>query len=443
MVTRFDGDLFTVDALDKTFFKWNGLPSVEFAENVIAPFRAGLMTVGDKDATLWQTGERGDPAGTRGTPNFASLNPANAADALIIANHEYRKLKLFGVLCNYTDSRSEAYKMFMRDYNSDGCAVWEFIKSYGPLPIPQRYVRAREENWKQLTYDKLKLPYSVAGYFRYLDVIKYHARKLNIDCAKQKEKFITGLPEFMRSAQTNMRQSSHVYPANYGGIPRFVTAPFAATAHPNAGEQDIDALARAYFIDFFENASSMQGVTSDGIVNMATWHGVDAVDFVNAIQASKVMADTICFHCGGKGHGETVIGFLPNGEPLVCPSKQLGHPPIKERSARNVMNTEIDETKTDYTMELNTTLVAMTEQLRAVQEQINALKSGFRHKRQPRTQTPPPTQRTLVAEQSSSESDGVSAGSEMDDMSSIASMANSLKSSKQPKYQRFRHRPKE
>ena len=214
--TQFDGNLFSIDSLDQRRFRWNGLPAVEANEHILGPFRAGLSQVGDGKGNLYQTAERKDPGGTLGTPPAASLNPANAADAVIITEHELRKLKLFGILCNYTDSRSEAYRHFMRDFDSDGIAVWEFIKVYVVLPVPDRYTRAREENWKNLSYDKLKLPYTISGYFKYVEHIQHHAFKLNKSCNAQKEKFISGLPDFMRHSQTHMRNSNFVFQGGLG-----------------------------------------------------------------------------------------------------------------------------------------------------------------------------------------------------------------------------------
>ena len=46
LLTEFDGKLFEVASLEQKRFKWNGLPSIEFQENVVAHFKAGLMTVG-------------------------------------------------------------------------------------------------------------------------------------------------------------------------------------------------------------------------------------------------------------------------------------------------------------------------------------------------------------------------------------------------------------
>ena len=72
--------------------------------------------------------------------------------------------------------------------------------------MPPKFLRSREDVWKQLSYDKLKLPYTVAGYFKYVDVIKYYSRKLNLNGDQQKAKFISGLPEFMRGSHSTMRQ---------------------------------------------------------------------------------------------------------------------------------------------------------------------------------------------------------------------------------------------
>ena len=432
LLTQFDGNLFSVASLDQKHFRWNGLPSVEFNENIIAPFRAGLMQVGDKHATVWQTANRVDPGGTRGNPAAAALNPAIPADALIIAEHNLRVMKLFGIICNYTFSGSETYKMFMRMYNSDGVAVWEFIVSYGPLPVPQRFIRAREDQWKELTYDKLKLPYSVTGYFKYLDTILRLARKLGLDCNKQKEKFITGLPAFMQKSQSSMRHSSYPFPANYNGLPRFATAPFAANAHPDAGNENVDALARAFLIDFFEQASSLQGVTSDGIVNLAL-STEDAIDMVNALDAARVTPRMRCHYCGGIGHATSVL--LPGGKVLECPAKVLGHPAINrdELKQANEINSEPDSHLID---DMGAAINELVEQVSYMGEQIAALKPF--NKRFPRKGSP---SRPNVANMTSEDEDDVeSEGTEAEDMTAISAMANSVKP--KSRFQPSKHRPK-
>ena len=427
LLTQFEGNIFAVESLDKRHFKWNGLPGVEFAEHVIAPFRAGLMTVGDKNGNLYQCAERTDPGGLAGTPPAGALNPANAADALIIAEHNLRALKLFGVLCNYTDQRSESYKLFMRSYDSDGPAVWDYIQAFGTLPTPHKYTRAREETWKLLTFDKLKLPYTITGYMKYVDIIMYHARKLNKSCAHQKEKFITGLPAFMESSHTSMRHSVHVFPATYGALPRFSTAPFSATAHPNAGEDDLDKLARAYLVDFFEKASTMHGMTPEGIVNMVLSADVECV---HAISADKVDAKTICFYCGGAGHG--VETLLQGGKVLPCASKVLGNPPVKETQPAKAR--EVSETEDFSLSEMGQAINSLGEQLYSIKDQVSAIQKYKFGKRSNSKSSRKPASRANSASSANSDSgdsdeDDTSAGSEMD-LTSIANMADTSKASK-------------
>ena len=426
--TNFDGTLFSIESLDAKKFRWNGLPHVEFPEHVIAPFRAGLMQVGDRDASLWQTAKRTDPGGTLGTPAAGGLNPATPADAIIIAGNALRKLKLFGTICNYTFSGSESYKMFMADYNSDGPAVWEFIESFGALPMPRRYIRAREETWNLLTYDKLKLPYTITGYFKYLDILKYHARKLNIDPDKQKEKFITGLPAFMESSATNMRHSTHNFPATYGAIPRYASAPFAGTAHPQQGQPNIDALARAYLIDFFEKAAHTHGATPDGVVNMVLSAEVDEVDVANAVVSTKITPDFKCYWCGGFGHAVSVL--LPGGKVAECPSKMLGFPSVNStpgsgsggNSKQSARSVETDES----IKEIGNAISEMGAQLCDVQEQVSAIQKSFRPRRAPRGTSPVP-RRNAHTVSDFDEEDDTSPGSEVDDISSIAQMADKPK----------------
>ena len=46
---------------------------------VLSHFQAGLMQIGDKEATLYQTGEQTDPGGVRGNPARAALTVGKPA----------------------------------------------------------------------------------------------------------------------------------------------------------------------------------------------------------------------------------------------------------------------------------------------------------------------------------------------------------------------------
>lgn len=69
--------------------------------------RNGLMSTGDKDATLFTTAEKRDPGGELGNPAAGALDDTVPAEKLIIDGNSIRKLNLFGFLCDYTNPKSE------------------------------------------------------------------------------------------------------------------------------------------------------------------------------------------------------------------------------------------------------------------------------------------------------------------------------------------------
>ena len=420
----FDARIFEVPILTKNQFMWDTFPCIDFAETILTQFKNGLMSTGDKDATLYETAEETDPGGTAGTPPAGTLNPATAADKLIIDGNKIRKLKLFGVLCNYTNPKTEIYRMFFRSFNSDGPSVWKFIKRHGPLPTPQLFIRAREDSWKQLTYDKLKYPYTIHGLFRYVDTILHLARRINKDGHACKSKFVDGLPPFMQHVTAALRhENKAVYPGNYGTDPRFAGSPMAGTAHPRAGQPDIEQLARNYMEDFIMAAGRSMNISPDGLAAMCS--EAFATDLV-MLSSDEVNSDTSCFYCGAKGHAASCI--LSDGTRLICPVRAMGHPGIK--SAKAILEPESVNSPAlsiksleESVCALNGTIVELREHILSLQTTSNTSRNSRRtNSRKPGTSTA----HELHDEYDDTDYDDESVGSEAPDMSAIHEMADAV-----------------
>ena len=81
------------------------------------------------------------------------------------------------------DIRSELYRMFMQDFQTDGVAVHQFIIVYGPIRTPTNIIQARDDAWGRMTMDALRLPYTVKVHM--IDYID--AQQLEDDDSDQSE----------------------------------------------------------------------------------------------------------------------------------------------------------------------------------------------------------------------------------------------------------------
>ena len=235
-----------IPALTKLNFQWNGLPCIDFDERVLNVLNAGLGSISSDGDTLLDTCLQVDAGGVLGAP------PRAAASAKTVQKSMKRNKRAFACILNYILATSAVYKMFWRDFRQNGIAVYDFIRAFGPLPVPPRILRAREDAWSRMSMDTLRLPYDINGYMRWCEIVREQARKLGKDAYKQKDKFVEGLPAIFNTEKTQMRHDVRfLLPATYGGLLGFAGAPNANVAHPFAGQPDIEALSRAYIAAAF------------------------------------------------------------------------------------------------------------------------------------------------------------------------------------------------
>ena len=300
--------------LTKMNFMWNGLPCLDFDERVLNVLNNGLGSINIKSGTLLATVRRTDPGGLLGNP------PRAVAPPDVIDESNQRNLKAFCCILNYMDPRCELYKLFMRQFNCDGIAVYAVIIAVGPIPTPPRIIRAREDAWSRMTMDILRLPYSIAGFFSWAEIVFAHGRKLGKDGTQQRDKFVEGLPSFFDAEKSNMRHDARfVYPATWGNMPGYAASPIAAVAHPMAGQPDHNRMARAYVADWVTKSSSVRKSIPHGMVREVEL--IPEPDEVVELLAKDVTAKTPCFLCGGDGHAATTM--LPDGEKVICATKIL------------------------------------------------------------------------------------------------------------------------
>jgi len=254
-------DLFDVPSLTKSRFMWNGLRSITFIEQIAYPLKNGLGQVTHKDASLLSCAEHKDPGGIMGNP------PRAAASAKIISESQRRNEILFGAILNYMLPSCALYKKFMRSFHNNGIDVYWFIMAYGPLPKPDRVLKAQEDTWERMTMTGLKIEYSGEGYLLWIESVLEQGRILKKTGLQIKTKMVDGLPDFFKIQKSEMRHDqSIVFPATLGGLPEYVMTSLAGDPHPMAGQQDGEKLLLKYFADFVENASHVPKQIPRGLV---------------------------------------------------------------------------------------------------------------------------------------------------------------------------------
>ena len=337
--------------LTSSKFKWNGLPCFDFIEKVKNILDNGLGSINIKDGTLLMTVRMIDPGGINGNPMRIVATPQQ------IEESNMRNTKAFSCITNYIESNSELYKLFMRDFQTDGIAVYNVICAYGPIATPPRILRAREDSWTRMSMDSLRMNYTVESFIMWGEIVSAQARIVGKSGHQQKEKFISGLPSFFDAEKVAMQHSNlYLFPANYGMIPGFAGSPIAARAHPYAGQPDCKSMQRAYIADWVTKSANMSKGTPNGLVRSIEEAVME--DVVNLL-STDIKSTTDCFVCGGKGHAATQE--LPDGEKLICPTK--------------VLRTGVSNGASNYTKPNTASSTTMRAERKAMANEIDELKT--------------------------------------------------------------------
>ena len=367
-------DLFDVPSLTKSRFMWNGLRSVNFIEQIAYPLKNGLGQVTYKDASLLTCAEHKDPGGIMGNP------PRAVASAKLIQENQRRNEILFGAILNYMLPSCALYKLFMRTFRNNGIDVYWFIMTHGPLPKPNRILKAQEDIWENMTLVSLKLEYSGDGYLLWIESVLEQARILKKTGVQIKTKLIDGLPEFFNIQKSEMRHdTSVIFPGTYGGLPEYIMTSFAANTHPMAGQPNGEKLLLKYFADCVESASRVPKNIPRGLVRKVGDDNDDHSDSDNNDQkidsnesvkllASDVTMETECRLCGGKGHAITQIH---NGTKFTCCTKQLQDAGIVPRP--NTGNDVTDSKYKQYAKKYAKRSAALEDTVKQLRAQIESM----------------------------------------------------------------------
>lgn len=230
-----------IKELSSKNFMWNGIPTVDFNEKIKRPLDAGLGSLTEKNDTLLRCAERKDKGGVLGDPprSTAGTDDIEASDA--------RNRRLFAVLANYIHSTSEVYNTLHVHFIGEGVAAYRYIIEFGNIPTPSKVREVRENSFREMTMDKLRLPHNQEGYFKWAEIVQQLGRKINKDADRMTEKFVQGLPIFFNAFKAQMEKDrSNPIESTYRLLRGFSLAPDGADAHPFHGQQDHNELARSY-----------------------------------------------------------------------------------------------------------------------------------------------------------------------------------------------------
>ena len=348
-----------VPYFDNIRFMFKGIPCVDFNEKVMMPLQNGLATVSVRGYSLLDTCRRIDAGGILGNPARAV-----APNDIIEASLNRNKMA-FAVIMNYTLRTCSFYKMAMREMNQSGIHVLQAIRTMGVIQTPPRIIKSRDNGWDRMNMAALFIPYDSDGWFTWGDIVYEVGRKLSRDGQKQKDKFLEGLPDFMKETKELMRQDTApdtMHPATWGGI--FPGCPNAANPHPLARQPSVPKLAVKYFESWVIHSNLANKERPFGIgralqVDVNMCHEID--DVIALLDSSKIDSNTVCFYCGGKYHG--VVNKLSDGTIIPCAAKA-----IRDSGQSNVPE---PGPKTDWEKKFK----RQAKELSVLTDEINSLKT--------------------------------------------------------------------
>jgi hypothetical protein len=307
---------------------WDGIPYTEFNDEWFEPLKMALGMVSENGYTLLATCYTNDAGGVGplANPHY------NAANAQQRQQNQNRITRAFACILNYILSTSWVYRYMMRNFGSDGVAVFRFLGVFGQLPYTPLQRRRFLNEWEELKIRTLRIKIDVKTLFTLAEHIHKLARKITKSHLDMKAKFLEALPEACTHIKSiQMRNTAHVgyaFPATY---PVYFPNGLAGTPHPFSGQPDINQLAR------FINEEWIELVIHRAIKDVP--HGlvaqVDALsidgdnpDEVAAVSAEAIDENFDCLYCGGSNHAvETAF----QGKVVVCAAKLIGKPPISPK----------------------------------------------------------------------------------------------------------------
>ena len=313
--------------------RWDGMPYYDFRRVWWLALCAALGNISQDGWSLLQTARNQD----LGSPG----NPGTAGQAIQSQN---RNLRLFGAILNYIEATSYIYSLLSAaPFQNDGRGIFNYLYVYGHLAYTPDTVTRMQNEWTAATMSKCNIAYTPAAVFKWADYVNTLGNKLGKTNNEKRAKYLEGFPSSFDIMVINERKlgnpGSYVYPAVHPAH-----HPRSGTAHPNAGEPDIDEMARKFFTEWARMINigqikpiphGMHGYNAEQASDDELYDPVYTRDEMRAVRANERIArdeiahanmtreavneHTVCGICGGLGHAGKVDGFG------ACITLKLGH----------------------------------------------------------------------------------------------------------------------
>ena len=223
--------------------EWNGVPRRDFRHLWFASLIVALGAIFQDGWTLLQTARDEDLGGPTNPPPAGVPNAATT-----VRQSQNRNHRLFHSILKYIDKTSSVYKLATTHFNQDGRGLFNYLWTYGYKAPTTKQVQKKEAVWKDASVASLRIRIDEDTPQTWKEWCMDHGSRIGKTLAQIRTKYLEGpsdqfdvvvVPE--RSSLVNGGAGNYVYPVNY---PAHYPAALAGTAHPNAGEPDLDTLAQ-------------------------------------------------------------------------------------------------------------------------------------------------------------------------------------------------------
>ena len=225
---------------------WDSFPFHDFRLVWFTALCAALGNINQEGWTLLQTA-RDQDIGAPGNPG----TPAQGVQS------QNRNQRLFGAILNYIEATSYLYQYVSNTFANDGRALFEYIWVVGHLDYTNEERIKLENEWTDATMSSVGIEFEPNAVFKWCNWVDLCARKLNKTEAAKRAKYLQGFPSSFNVMVVPERGrgavGSYTHPAVYPAH-----HPQAGVAHPNAGEPDIQATARAFYPEWARMLSGGQ-----------------------------------------------------------------------------------------------------------------------------------------------------------------------------------------
>ena len=266
--------------------------------------------------SLLQTARDQDPGSPNGPVGTAHQQQQSAN----------RNVRLFASIMNYIDPKSALYQYSSANFANDGRGLFNYLYVFGHLPYTGEELQILMQTWSDATMAKVQIKFDADAVFKWKEWVLIEGDKLGKTFLQVRTKFLEGFPEAYdvitapeRLSAANGGNGNYVFPAVY---PAHFPAALAGNPHPNAGEPDIEAMANAFYIPWFDmiNKGKIKAPPNGLVYISRTDHDDDSDEddsVARRLTKSDVTKKSVCTACGGRGHFAQVDG-------IVCATKQLG-----------------------------------------------------------------------------------------------------------------------